>query len=101
MEFGTTFGRDVTKLFEDGVEIGADHRHPKRALDETVEKLGGKAPALFEAAFLHHDVLIRADVLKRSQTHSGSWDLIEVKSSSNSESSRRKNLKKYTSDMAV
>ena len=101
MEFGTTFGRDVTKLFEDGVEIGADHRHPKRALDETVEKLGGKAPALFEAAFLHHDVLIRADVLKRSQTHSGSWDLIEVKSSSNSKSSRRKNLKKYTSDMAV
>jgi CRISPR/Cas system-associated exonuclease Cas4 (RecB family) len=101
MEFGTAFGRDVTKLLVDGVEITADHQHPQEALDETVAQLGGDAPALFEAAFLHHEVLIRADILKRSESISGAWDLIEVKSSSNSASSRQKNLKKYISDMAV
>ena len=101
MELGTSFGRDVTKLFEDGVEITADHEHIREALDKTADQLGGKAPSLFEAAFLHHEVLIRADILKRSQSNSGSWDLIEVKSSSNSSSSRKKNLKKYISDMAV
>ena len=101
MKFGTAFGRDVTKLFRGGVEIAADHEHPREALDETVEQLGGQAPALFEAAFLHHEVLIRADILKRSESKPDAWDLIEVKSSSSSDSSSRKNRKKYLDDMAV
>jgi hypothetical protein len=58
VEFGTTFGRDVTKLFEDGVEIGAGHRHPKEALNKTAENFGVEAPALFEAVFVHHDLPI-------------------------------------------
>jgi CRISPR/Cas system-associated exonuclease Cas4 (RecB family) len=104
MKFGTEFGRLVTRLFPGGVEISADYRHPQEALDETAELLDGDAPALFEAAFLHHEVLIRADILKRSETEARAWQLIEVKSASNSagsESSRKSKLKKHISDMAI
>lgn len=101
MEVGTTFGRDVARLFPGGIEITADHEHPEDALEETAVRLNSEVPALFEAAFLHHDVLIRADILKRSESNSDSWKLIEVKSSANSASSRGANLKKYVSDMAV
>jgi hypothetical protein len=49
-------------------------------------------------------VLIRADILKRSEADPNAWEFIEVKSASNSagsESSRRPKLKKHISDMAV
>jgi CRISPR/Cas system-associated exonuclease Cas4 (RecB family) len=101
MEIGTAFGRDVTRLFPGGIEISADHEHPEEALEQTAARLNGEAPAIFEAAFLHHNVLIRADILKRSELNLDAWKLIEVKSSSNSDSSRGANLKKYVSDMAV
>ena len=101
MQFGIDFGRDVTKLFPGGVEVTADYRHPQEALDDTATQIAGKASVLFEAAFLHHDVLVRADILKRSETSTDAWDLIEVKSSSNSESSRKDHLNEYISDMAV
>jgi len=101
MEFGIEFGREVTRLFPGGVEITADYRHPQEALDATATLLQSYAPALFEAAFLHHDVLIRADILKGSVEVPGAWDLIEVKSASNGESGRKPKLKKHISDMAV
>ncbi len=101
MDFGIEFGREVTRLFPDGVEITEDYRHPQEALDATASLLQGDAPALFEAAFLHHDVLIRADILKRSEANPGAWDLIEVKSASNGESGLKGKLKKHVNDMAV
>ena len=101
MDSGIEFGREVTRLFPGGVEITADYRHPQEALDTTATLLKGDAPALFEAAFLHHDVLIRADIMKRSATVPGAWDLIEVKSASNGESGRKAKLKKHVSDMAI
>ena len=101
MQFGIEFGRDVTRLFPGGVEITADYQHPQEALDSTAALLLGDAPCLFEAAFVHHDVLIRADILKRSEANPGAWDLIEVKSASNGESTRRTKLKKHISDMSV
>jgi hypothetical protein len=101
MEFGIEFGREVTRLFPGGVEITEDYRHPQEALDATASLLRADAPALFEAAFLHHEVLIRADIMKRSATVPGAWDLIEVKSASNGESGRKVKLKKHASDMAV
>jgi CRISPR/Cas system-associated exonuclease Cas4 (RecB family) len=101
MDFGIEFGREVTRLFPGGIEITADYRHPQEALDATATLLQGDAPALFEAAFLHHDVLIRADILKPSDGVAGAWDLIEVKSASNGESGRKGKLKKHVSDMAV
>ncbi len=101
MDFGIEFGREVTRLFPGGVEITADYEHPQEALDATASLLQGDAPALFEAAFLHHDVLIRADILKRSEADPRAWELIEVKSASNGESGRKAKLKKHISDMAV
>ncbi len=101
MEFGIEFGREVTRLFPGGVEITADYRHPQDALDATASLLQGDTPVIFEAAFLHHEVLIRADIMKRSATVPGAWDLIEVKSASNGESGRKAKLKKHVSDMAV
>ena len=101
MEFGIEFGRQVTRLFPDGVEITEDYRHPQAALDATASRLQGDAPALFEAAFLHHDVLIRADILKRSEANPRAWELIEVKSASNGESGRKTKLEKHVSDIAV
>jgi len=101
MDFGIEFGREVTRLFPGGVEITADYQHPQEALEATANLLQGDAPALFEAAFLYHDVLIRADIMSRSGTIPGAWDLIEVKSASNGESGRKAKLKKHISDMAV
>ncbi len=101
MEVGSSFGRDVTKLYPQGIEIMPDHEHPQDALDETAAALNSEVPTIFEAAFVHHEVLIRTDILKRSESNPDTWDLVEVKSSSNSASSRKKNLKKYVSDMAV
>jgi hypothetical protein len=101
MQFGIEFGRDVTRLFPGGVEITDDYQHPQEALDSTAALLLGDALCLFEAAFVHHDVLIRADILKRSEANPGAWELIEVKSASNGESGRKAKLKKYISDMAV
>ncbi len=101
MDFGIEFGREVTRLFPGGVEITADYRHPQEALDATAISLQGGAPALFEAAFLHHDVLIRADVMKRSDSAPGAWDLIEVKSASNGKSGLKAKIKKHVGDMAV
>jgi len=50
----------------------------KRALADA------KVPALFEAAFLHRDVLVRVDILERvpgAGSRGDGWRLIEVKSS--------------------
>lgn len=49
---------------------------------------------LYEAAFVYQDVLIRDDILK--QNEDGSWDLLEVKSSTN----RAKPKKEYILDLA-
>jgi hypothetical protein len=104
MDTGIAFGRSVTQLFPDGAEITADYQHPQEALDSTQAILRRDTPALFEAAFLHHDVLVRADILQRSEASPEAWGLIEVKSASNSagsESARRPKLKKHISDMAI
>ena len=63
------------------------HHSPNReggrvseALDETHSVVeAGSAPALFEAAFEHEGVLVRADVIERLPE--GGWRLVEVKSS--------------------
>ena len=62
-----------------GHSIGHDHRHLREALEETRRVVAaGEVPALFEAAFRHEDVLVRADILERLP--GGGWRLSEVKS---------------------
>ena len=59
--------------------VAHDHEHVPEALEETRQAIAaGTATALFEAAFEHQDVLVRADVLERLPD--GGWRLIEVKS---------------------
>ena len=62
-----------------GHSVGHDHRHVREALEETRQVLrAGVAPALFEAAFRHKGVLVRADIIERLP--GGGWRLGEVKS---------------------
>jgi hypothetical protein len=62
-----------------GVLIEADYRHFQEALAATEEAMEDSTiPAIFEAAFVHDNVKIRADIMIRNTD--GTWDLHEVKS---------------------
>ena len=75
---GRAVGALARERFPGGVLVDADHRHPADALAATRRLLADAAvPALYEAAFEHEGVLVRADVLVRA---GDGWDLVEVKS---------------------
>ncbi|KZC40394.1 hypothetical protein RHOFW510R12_03945 [Rhodanobacter sp. FW510-R12] len=76
---GNDVGDLARELYGPGLLIG-HVENTSKALAETAEALQnkGKRQTLFEAAFQHQDVLVRADVLKPVP---GGYDLIEVKSS--------------------
>ena len=77
---GHEVGRTACRLYPGGHAVTHDHRHIPEALEETRSVVEtGSAPALFEAAFEHEGVLVRADVIERLP--GGGWRLIEVKSS--------------------
>ncbi|MEZ4752263.1 MAG: DUF2779 domain-containing protein, partial [Bdellovibrionota bacterium] len=62
-----------------GILIDADYREPERALAQTKTAIESGTAVLFEAAFLYQKTLVRVDILVKNAD--GSWDLIEVKSS--------------------
>ncbi len=77
---GHEVGRLACRLYPGGHDVDHDHRHIPEALQETCSVLeAGSAPALFEAAFEHQGVVVRADVIERLPA--GGWRLVEVKSS--------------------
>ena len=77
---GHEVGRTARRLYPGGHAVSHDHRRISEALDETHSVVeAGSAPALFEAAFEHEGVLVRADVIERLPE--GGWRLVEVKSS--------------------
>ena len=77
---GHEVGQAACRLYPGGHAVSHDHRHIPEALEETRSVIdAGSAPALFEAAFEHQGVLVRADVIERLP--GGGWRLIEVKSS--------------------
>ena len=77
---GHEVGEAARRRYPGGHRVGHDHRHIPQALEETRRRIGaGAAPALFEAAFEHGGVRVRADVLERLPA--GGWRLVEVKSS--------------------
>ncbi len=84
-DMGTEVGELARSHFSGGVLVTAGYRQTDAALAQTVELVQDlTVPAIFEAAFLHGGVLIRADVLERVQDAEGQpcgWRLIEVKSS--------------------
>lgn len=79
LDTGNAVGDLARELYGPGLLIGHVDDTAK-ALAETADALQGKGKrkTLFEAAFQHKDVLVRADVLKPVP---GGYDLIEVKSS--------------------
>jgi hypothetical protein len=77
---GHVVGQLATKRHPGGVLITEDHLHHDEALERTARAMSDpNVPAIFEAAFIHQDVRMRADILLRRPR--GTWDLIEVKSS--------------------
>lgn len=78
LDAGNEVGDLARELYGPGLLIG-HVENTSKALAETAEALqrNGKRQTLFEAAFQHKDVLVRADVLKPVP---GGYDLIEVKS---------------------
>lgn len=76
---GHEVGALACKRYPGGHLVAHDHLHVREALDETRRVVdAGTAPVLFEAAFEHEGVLIRADVIERLP--GGGWRLVEVKS---------------------
>lgn len=84
-EMGTAVGELARSRFPGGVLVTAGYRQSEAALEQTATLIQDlTVPAIFEAAFLHGGVLIRADVLERvpsAEGEPGGWRLIEVKSS--------------------
>jgi hypothetical protein len=78
LDQGTYVGELAQAQFPGGVLIEADHFHIPTALIETKEALDSGAATIFEGCFIFEDILIRADVMVKEE--SGSWRLIEVKS---------------------
>lgn len=65
--------------FKGGKLVAFDFRQLQHALKHTAWLIGEGAKLIYEGAFTAADVLIRCDILKKNPD--GSWDLIEVKSS--------------------
>ena len=84
-DMGTEVGELARSRFPGGILVTAGYRQTEAALAQTAALVQDfTVPAIFEAAFLHAGVLIRADVLERVSTAQGQpcgWRLIEVKSS--------------------
>jgi hypothetical protein len=82
LDVGTEVGEVARRRFPGGVLVEAGHRHSLEALQRTQALIDDPAvPAIFEAAFIFDDVLVRVDILERVWPGGGAWRLIEVKSS--------------------
>lgn len=75
---GNRVGELARDRYPGGVLMEEDHFHHREAIAATAAALDSGAPAIFEAAFKHDNVKIRADVLRRLD--GGGFELIEVKS---------------------
>lgn len=78
MDQGRQVGKLAQQLFPGGIEVRTGD--PQEAIRITQELTGNPdIPAIFEAAFEHEGVFVRADILQRRRD--GRWRLMEVKSS--------------------
>ncbi|HEY6260927.1 MAG TPA: DUF2779 domain-containing protein [Nitrospiraceae bacterium] len=84
-DMGTEVGELARTRFSGGVLVTAGYRQTEAALMQTAALIQDlTVPSIYEGAFLHGGVLIRADILERVLTAEGQpygWRLIEVKSS--------------------
>lgn len=77
---GDRIGELALSYFPSGVMISEDYKSQELA-DEKTAKLveEGSVPAIYEAGFSYDDIKVRVDVLRNN--FDGSWDIVEVKSS--------------------
>ena len=78
-DYGKQVGVAAQKYYPNGLLIKADHFHRDEAVAETKKAICNEASAIFEAAFFWEKILVRVDILRNNLD--GTWDLIEVKSS--------------------
>lgn len=78
-DYGKQVGAEAQKHYPGGVLVTADHFHREDAVAESKDLIQQGVAAIFEAAFFWEDTQVRVDVLRNNQD--GSWDVIEVKSS--------------------
>jgi hypothetical protein len=77
---GTDIGVLAQSYFEHGAVVDAKYNETDLALKQTNHFLADiRIKVIFEATFIYDDVLVKVDVLKKNED--GSFDLIEVKSS--------------------
>ena len=77
---GHEVGVLAQKRFPGGVLIAENHTQTAQALASTQVAVRAGAQILYEAGVVHDNVLVRADIIKRTKDNKA-WDLIEVKSS--------------------
>jgi hypothetical protein len=76
---GNEVGVEARRRYPGGILIDIDRREADAAVVATQEALAHSPAAIFEGAFFFHHTLVRPDILKNNGD--GTWDLIEVKSS--------------------
>ncbi|MFA7455396.1 MAG: DUF2779 domain-containing protein [Desulfobulbaceae bacterium] len=74
---GADVGELAWELFPGGETIVFDHARIAENIDRTRELILAGARTIYEAAFLHDDVLVMVDILHRGES---GWELYEVKS---------------------
>lgn len=75
---GLEIGELARDIFPDGVLIPYDGLSIEEQVEET-QKILTKAKVVYEAAFMHNGVFVKADILRKAR---GGWELYEVKGSS-------------------
>ena len=77
---GHVVGELAWKRFPGGTLIAEDHLQTEQAIKSTTKAVAAGANVLYEAGAISDGVLVRSDIIQKNKD--GSWDLIEVKSSS-------------------
>jgi len=75
---GHEVGTLAQREFPGGVLIDPPHYEIARALRETEAAITDGAEVIYEPAFMYDNILVRVDILRKNSD--GTWDLIEVKS---------------------
>jgi hypothetical protein len=76
---GHRVGELAQERFPGGVLVDAPYYDRDAMVRETRQAMESGAPAVYEATFVHEDVVVRVDVLERKRD--GRWNLVEVKQS--------------------
>ncbi|MBX3096617.1 MAG: DUF2779 domain-containing protein [Fimbriimonadaceae bacterium] len=77
-KIGEKIGRLATRAYLGGVYGAFDPSNPESAMAKNLAAMEDGCSAIFEATFVHGELLARVDILARNLD--GGWDIVEVKS---------------------